>query len=186
MELGNIKRHLRSQRLNSRRSTWSNAFASALAPHDDFDATLVAEAIQELGQDPGSELECVYCGEPAATWDHVFNRVMQGEFSGYGHVIRNLVPSCRTCNEKKGKKPWREWLKWLSPPDVEKRITRMEKFLRQGEARKITPDDFKRVAGDEYDRFIKIRGQIFALLDEADNLADTIREKMQTDLLHKS
>lgn len=186
MKLGNIRKHLRSQRLSSRRSTWSNAFASALAPHDDFDEAVVAEAIQDLGQDPGSELECVYCGEPAATWDHVFNKVEQGEFSGHGHQIRNLVPSCRTCNERKGKKSWREWLERLSPPDVEKRIARMEKFLRHGEARKITPADFKRVVGDEYDRFIKIRGQIFELLDEADNLADSIRERMQSHLLHKS
>lgn len=177
MKLESIKKHLRPQRLNSRRSTWSNAFASALAPHDDFNEMLVAEALRDLGQDPGTELKCVYCGEPAATWDHVFNKVEQGEFSGYGHQIRNLVPSCRTCNERKGKMPWYKWLKRLSPPDWKKRIARMEKFLRRGEGRRISPEDFKRTAGDEYCRFIEIRGQIFELLDEADNLAEIIREK---------
>ena len=177
MKLGSIKRRLRPQRLNNRRSTWSNAFASALAPHDNFDGALVAEAIRDLGQDPSGKLECVYCGESAATWDHVFNRVEQGEFSGYGHQIRNLVPSCRACNERKGKMNWRQWLKQLAPADLEMRIARMEKFLRQGGVRKITPEDFRRAAPGEYDRFLEIRRQIFELLNEADNLAETIRER---------
>ena len=179
MKLATIKKYLRPQRIRSRRSTWSNAFASALAPHDDYDKPLVADAIRDLGQSPEGELLCVYCGEAAATWDHVFNRVERGEFSGYGHRIRNLVPSCRTCNERKGSKSWRDWLEQLAPPEIEKRISQIEHFLQHANAQRITPDDFKRVAPKEYDRFIEIRDQVFELLDEADDLAEIIRAKMQ-------
>ena len=161
-----------------RKSTVANAFASALAPHDTYDLATVAEALRDLGQNPDGDLECVYCGAEAATWDHVFNRVVKGDFSGHGHRIRNLVPCCRTCNESKGQKPWREFFETRNPPEKAARISRMEKFLGSSDALPIGTEAMKEKAPDEYVRFLEIRRQVFDLMAEADRLAAIIRQKV--------
>lgn len=161
-----------------RKSTFSNAFASALAPHDTYSPNEVAAAMRDLGQDPDGELRCVYCGEPAATWDHVFNRVVKGDFSGYGHRIRNLVPCCRSCNESKGQKPWRDYLEALNPADKAIRVARMEVFLGTVGAQPVGTETMRHKAEEELERFLQIRGQIFDLMAEADRLAAIIRQKV--------
>jgi len=161
-----------------RKSTFANAFASALAPHDSYVAEVVADDMRDLGQDPDGELQCVYCGAEAATWDHVFNRVVKGDFSGHGHQIRNLVPSCRICNESKGQKPWREFFETRNPPDKEERVRRMEVFLSRTEAQPIDTEVMRQRAGDELARFLEIRSQVFDLIAEADRLAAIIRQKV--------
>ncbi len=177
MKLESIKKYLHSSTIMERKSTFSNAFASALAPHDIYIPAVVAQAMRDLGQEAGAELQCVYCGESAATWDHVFNRVIKGEFSGHGHRIRNLVPSCRTCNERKGPKLWREFLETLNPSDKDVRILRMEKFLSSADAQPINTEAMRHKAGEELKRFLEIRSQVFDLMAEADRLAVIIRQK---------
>ncbi|WP_299960874.1 HNH endonuclease [uncultured Roseobacter sp.] len=176
LKASSIKKHLKPNTIRGRKSTFSNAFASALAPYDEYSEAAVAEAIDDLDQDPTEDLYCVYCGKEAATWDHVFNRVVNGEFSGYGHRIRNLVPCCRTCNERKGKKHWKTFLKLLNADDIDQRIGRMERFLHAHSA----PSDYeiiKSMAPEELNQFLQIRDQIFRLMVEADQLADSIRKK---------
>jgi hypothetical protein len=172
-----IKKYLRPSTIMGRKSTFANAFASALAPHDTYTAAAVAQAIRDLGQDPDADLLCVYCGQPAATWDHVFNRVVKGDFSGHGHRIRNLVPCCRSCNESKGQKPWRDYLEVLDPPDKDARVARMQAFLSVPAAQPVGTEDMRHKAGEELERFLEIRSQIFALMAEADRLAVVIRQK---------
>lgn len=161
----------------SRKSTFSNAFASALAPHDIYNAAEVLQAMRDLDQDPEAELQCVYCGAEAATWDHVFNRVIKGDFSGHGHRIRNLVPCCRSCNESTGQKPWREFLETRSSPDKHVRISRLERFLGNPAAELIDTEGMRRKAAEELKRFLEIRSQVFDLITEADFLAAIIRQK---------
>lgn len=161
-----------------RKSTFANAFASALAPYDTYDQGIINKAIKDLDQDPDEELQCVYCGAEAATWDHVYNRVVKGEFSGHGHHIRNLVPCCRTCNESKGQKSWRDFLETRDLPDKELRVQRIEKFLSDANAQPIGIDDMRRKAGPELEKFLEVRSQIFDLMKEADRLAAIIREKV--------
>ncbi len=175
VKIDTIRRYLRPQRIMSRKSTFSNAFASALAPHDSYSLSAVAEAIRDLGQDPEKDLACVYCGSDAATWDHVFNRVIKGEFSGKGHHIRNLVPCCRNCNERKGPKHWRDWLAIRSPSDFEARSAKMEKFLAGAD----TPQSQEGAAApsNEVIRYLEIRRTVFELLQEADDLAAVIRKQ---------
>jgi len=176
LKASSIKKYLKPNTILSRKSTFSNAFASALAPYDEYSDTAVTEAIKDLDQNPAGDLYCVYCGKEAATWDHVFNRVVNGEFSGHGHRIRNLVPSCRTCNERKGKKHWREFLELLNPEDKVQRIRRMERFLHTHAA----PDDYKIIqneAPEELSQFLQIRAEIFRLMAEADQMAERIRKK---------
>lgn len=177
MKVSSIKRYLRPSTIMGRKSTFSNAFASALAPHDVYVHADVADAMRDLDQDPDAELQCVYCGAEAATWDHVFNRVVKGDFSGYGHRIRNLVPCCRSCNESKGQKPWREFLDARSPPDKDVRVRRMERFLDSADAQAVGMEDMRHKAGEELRQFLEIRSQVFELMAEADRLAAIIRQK---------
>src|SRR4051794_13888263 len=88
----------------------SKAFASAIAPVDDFDPVRLAQMVDMLGQDPNADLLCVYCGAPAAAWDHLESIVQNKEFHPPGHVIGNLVPACATCNGRKGNRGWREFV----------------------------------------------------------------------------
>jgi hypothetical protein len=111
------------------------------------------------------------------TWDHVFNRVVKGDFSGHGHRSRNLVPCCRTCNERKGQKPWREWLNALSPEDKEIRGQRMEKFLEGVNTEPLVSKNRRLEAEWELKRFLEIRSQVFELMKEADGPAAIIRQK---------
>lgn len=178
MKISSIKNYLRSSTIKSRKSTVASAFASALAPHDSYDQETVADAMRDLDQDPDSELECVYCGAEAATWDHVFNRVVKGNFSGHGHRIRNLVPCCRTCNESKGQKPWRDFLDTRNPPDKEVRVRRMERFLGNTDAQPIDIEDMKQKAPEDFALFIEIRERVYQLMAEADELAANIRQKV--------
>ncbi|WP_120251485.1 HNH endonuclease [Sphingobium sp. YG1] len=177
MRASSIKKYLRPSTIVGRKSTFANAFASALAPHDIYTPEAVAQALRDLEQDPDQELQCVYCEAAAATWDHVFNRVLKGEFSGHGHRIRNLVPCCRTCNESKGQKPWRNFLELRNPPDKEARIRRIEQFLASAEVKPISSEVASHNADEDLKRFLEIRSQVFDLLTEADRLAVIIRQK---------
>jgi hypothetical protein len=178
VKASSIKKYLRPSTVMGRKSTFSNAFASALAPHDNYKPDEVADAIKDLGQDPDGELHCVYCGTEAATWDHVFNRVIKGDFSGHGHRVRNLVPCCRTCNESKGQKPWRDFFETRNPIDKEERVRRMEQFLGSAAAQPIGTEEMMQKAGEELERFREIRSQVFELMAEADLLATIIRQKV--------
>lgn len=176
MRLDGIKTYLRKQRIMGRKSTVSAAFASALAPFDDFDRNEVEQALRDLGQNPHGELQCVYCRAPAATWDHVHRRVIGGEYSGYGHRIRNLVPCCRTCNERKGARTWEEWLETVSPPDIEQRRANMTRFLGKPSAAPFTVEDMRHAAPNELKEFLEVREEVFRLMKRADELADVLRK----------
>ena len=99
MKPSGIKRHLRPYSMVQRRKTTINhAFASALAPCDEYDENRVAEAMALLGQTDLDDLRCVYCDSAAETWDHLVGLVKDSKLNGYGHQIGNLVPCCRDCN----------------------------------------------------------------------------------------
>lgn len=54
--------------------------------------------------------ECVYCGGPATTWDHVAPRP-HGRFGvGWGYCGCERVPACKRCNASKGRRTPEEWL----------------------------------------------------------------------------
>jgi 5-methylcytosine-specific restriction endonuclease McrA len=181
MKKSSIRKYLKRQPISSRVSTFKNAFASALADFDAYDDLLISQALTDLGQDPEEDLACVYCGSPAATWDHVHPRVSKGEYSGHGHTIRNLVPSCRTCNEKKGALGWRAWLEKLDRPDRDDCAKRMEKFLAGGPSRVPTLEHLRASAPKQFNRFLAVRHEVLALLKEADQLADEIRASARSE-----
>ena len=113
MKLDSIREALRPYSiLRERQTTIAHAFASAIALSDEYDSERVAQALRSLGQDPDGDLMCVYCEKaPAKTWDHVYGLVRNKQYSGFGHVLGNLVPCCMNCNESKGNRDWSQFLK---------------------------------------------------------------------------
>jgi endonuclease I len=126
-----IRQHLQPYSILSRRKTTINhAFASALAPHDEYDDVRVSQAIRDLGQDPDSDLVCFYCEKRSAeTWDHVFGLVKDEQYAGFGHMLGNLVPCCKECNSAKGNRGWREFLE-MTLIDNEKRSAKIAQMQR--------------------------------------------------------
>lgn len=144
MKLSGIKRHLRPYSIVQRRKTPVNhAFASALAPCDDYDEKRVTEAMALLGQKDLNDLRCVYCDSVAETWDHLVGLVKDSELNGYGHQIGNLVPCCGDYNSSKGNKDWREFLRLRVTDLVE--LKRVEQALETYLLKYATEVDLGRV-----------------------------------------
>ncbi|QOP43705.1 hypothetical protein FJR45_06975 [Sulfurimonas sediminis] len=105
MKKEDIKRHLHTYSVyGKRRTTINHAFASAIAPSDDYDETKINEALEFLGQNPNQDLTCVFCNDEAETWDHLVGLIKNGELRGFGHQIGNLVPCCKNVILKKAVK----------------------------------------------------------------------------------
>lgn len=173
-----IRSHLAPYSIFSkRRTTIAHAFASALAPSEEFDQEKVEAALNALGQKNLQLLTCIYCGNLAQTWDHLENLVREGELNGYGHQLGNLVPCCRDCNSEKGGKPFRDYVSTLnlSPAEQADLITRLEKHLSL--ATPINTSGLEFESKDALDQFNAIRAQILKLMEEADRFAQILREK---------
>jgi hypothetical protein len=153
-----------------RASTITNAFVRALAGTDKWDDAGVRRALTDLSQDP-ERLTCVYCGDSAATWDHVHATVVKGRYSGFGHRIRNLVPACRTCNEKKGGRDWRIWMNQPHLRSREGWTGRLESLQRH-QAAGNQPEIVSQQA-----EFYALLAQVHELMRRADVLASKIRDE---------
>jgi 5-methylcytosine-specific restriction endonuclease McrA len=175
MRYEDIKRHLQPFNISRRRKTTINhAFASAVAPCDDFDDKKVRAAIQLLGQNPDEDLKCVYCDKPSETWDHVFATVKDSDFSGAGHRLGNLLPCCKQCNSSKGNKQWEQFLHKLYPESdkLSKKVAAIQGYLDKLFVKDLPPADMP-----EYREFQKVKKQILSLMNQADALAAEIRTK---------
>ncbi|MCB1278551.1 hypothetical protein [Prosthecobacter sp.] len=175
MRVTAIKKHLTIYSIFGRRKTTINhAFASAISPCDQYSEADVKEAVHALGQDPEADLECVYCGKEAETWDHVFATVENGEFSGAGHRLGNLLPCCKPCNSKKGNRPWSIFMDSLEMSD-EERLSRkgtIERYLKRFFRRDSPPSK-----SEDYLKLLSIRDQVIELLKQGDVIAASIRSK---------
>ncbi|MGH7887714.1 MAG: hypothetical protein ACREPG_07600 [Candidatus Binatia bacterium] len=175
MRFPDIRRHLKAYSIVGGRTTTINgAFAAAIAPSDPFDATRVREALMVLGQNPDTELICVYCEAGAETWDHVHATVKNKAFSGYGHRIGNLLPCCKQCNSKKGNKNWRVFLAHMKMTDAKclEKESRITAYIEKYGAKDIIPEHLA-----EYQELQQIRQQVLELLAKADHLAAVVRSK---------
>jgi hypothetical protein len=170
-----IRQHLKPYSIIARRTTTINhAFAAAIGPCDVYHEKTVREAIVQLGQDPDSDLLCMYCGSTAETWDHVNATVSKRSFSGFGHRLGNLLPCCKPCNSRKGNKSWRNHLQSLSLDDAEvyHRETLIEAHIGRHLKLDAIPEELT-----EYRELLRIRAQVLDLLAQADILAKAIRMK---------
>jgi hypothetical protein len=182
LKLDSIRKHLQPYSIfNRRRTTIAHAFASAIAVVEDYDRSRVSEAIRILGQDPDSDLLCVYCGEPAQTWDHLRGLVKSGSWSGFGHTIANLVPCCDKCNSQKRNRDWLEFLKFKNEGNdakFQERFKLLTDYSHRQSARALTYEDIQRLCPDEVRSFENSRDTILAEMKRADTIADAIRRKV--------
>jgi hypothetical protein len=180
-QVESIKKYLRPFRIASKQTTFNGAVQLALAVHDEFDLERVEELLSLLEQSVGAELQCVYCGKPAATWDHLFNNVSEKRFSGYGNRIFNLVPACRTCNEKKGSKHWRTFAKLVAADfsAVERRLSAVEK---RNDAERYPWDLIVKRHPDLAAKYDKAQEELRAKIRELDGLAEQIRAAISVEL----
>ena len=182
MKLDSIRKHLQPYSiLNRRRTTIAHAFASAIAVVEDFDRSRVSEAIIALGQDPDSDLFCVYCGEPAQTWDHLRGLVKNGSWSGFGHTLANLVPCCDRCNSQKRNRDWLEFLKFKNEgkdAKFQERFRLLTAYSQRRNARALTYEDIRRLCPDEVKSLENARDSILVEMKRADAVADVIRKKV--------
>ena len=180
MKKTDIKRHLKPYSIfKSRETTINHAFASAISISDKYDEKKLNNALLILQENVDDDLLCAYCGKPAETWDHIKALVENKEFSGYGHILNNLIPCCKQCNSKKGKKDWKEFLEkeHLDKPD---RIKRIQKYIAQDnkDLINILNTDCKA----EMKELNEIKIQVLELLKLGDKQAIIIRNKAKKKL----
>lgn len=178
MNLASIRTHLRPYEIRARRATTVNhAFASAIAPVEQFAVERVRRAVTVLGQDPDMPLRCAYCDEEAETWDHLRGLVVDRHFSGYGHVLGNLVPCCRSCNSRKGSKDWRVFLTALVTDEVvrERRERLIDAYVSEFLPVPLSAEVFDGRCPELMQEFVSIRDEVLVLLGRADEVAAAIR-----------
>ena len=179
MKKNKIKSHLSPSPYSiyqKRKTTINNAFASAIAPMVEIDKANLDAALRLLGQDPDGDLECVYCGSDAETWDHMIGLVKKGELHGYGHQLGNLVPCCRKCNSEKGGKDWEDYLRKKLPESsaYTAKHSLITSYLKQ-----FAPIEFNRaekLLPKEWTRYREIKDEILRLMGEADIIAKSLRD----------
>lgn len=162
--------------LGKRKTTVAHAFASALAPSDEYDKEKIEAALDALGQTNLKQLSCVYCNRLAQTWDHLENLVKGGQLHGFGHQIGNLVPCCRDCNSQKNSQPFRDFVNAgtaLSDSDKSELIRRLERHLAL--AKPIESPNLSDTGKVALEKFLKLQLQIFELMEEADRYAHELR-----------
>ncbi|QFR43039.1 HNH endonuclease [Sulfurimonas xiamenensis] len=180
MKKEDIKRHLKTYSVyNKRRTTINHAFASAIAPSDDFNEEKMNEALKFLGQNPNEDLKCVFCNDEAETWDHLVGLVKNGELRGYGHQVGNLVPCCKKCNSKKGSKEFDKFINEYDKIYFDK--TELIELLSQYQrkfAKEINLELLKNKSPNEYNDFQEVKKEIFNLMEKADVLAEKLRKNI--------
>lgn len=177
MKINTIKTHLMPYSIyNKRKTTINNAFASALAPCDEYDPNKVLEAMNKLGQSTETSLTCIYCDSQAQTWDHLVGLVKDSKLRGFGHQVGNLVPCCKTCNSKKGGRDWRHFLK-LEVAD-EQTFKEKEKQIEQYIEHYAVEINLAQVEKleDDWQKYNEIHKEILGLMKETDSIAIRLRK----------
>ena len=180
MKKQDIKRHLQNYSIyGKRKTTIVHAFASALSVADTYDEFKIDKALRLLGQDPNEDLLCVYCGQPAETWDHIIAVVKGGKFSGYGHQVGNLIPCCKDCNSKKGNRDWKTFLIAKRPDEATtpNLINKIEAYIANNTTQ--FEDLLDEDINYEIEKLEQIKEQVCNLFKTCDQQAKVIRDKLR-------
>lgn len=172
LRINSIRKYLRPYEIHSRKSTITGAFSAAIAPFDPFESDRVREAITFLGQSPDADLACVYCDAPAQTWDHLLPTVKDRHFSGAGHRLGNLVPSCSSCNVSKRNLTYQSYVSSL-PIASSLQLAKIER-LHAFQTRYFQPSSDLR-DHPRYPDYRALLDQVIELMQKADELAAEIR-----------
>lgn len=170
--------------VGGRRTTINHAFASAIAVVDEYDPVEIAQAVSDLGQNPDSDLSCVYCGKEAQTWDHVFALVEQGQYSGFGHTLGNLVPCCKQCNSQKGNRNWEQFLRSRGQDEIEfrDRLQKLTTYLKRQMPSRLTNDEIRQLCPTEMEELERTKNVVILQMEKADGIAGLIRQKVRNRL----
>ncbi|WP_337997408.1 HNH endonuclease [Oleispirillum naphthae] len=182
-----IKKRRQPLTITSRVSSVTNVFVQAIIPSVKPTEDEVLEALTILGASPDHP-ECVYCGAPATDWDHLRPFVKGRRPTGYIDEIRNLVPSCSTCNNSKGGQDWETWMQGSAAQSpakrgvkgIPQRIARLHAFEAWGN---VQPIDLAALVGEDvwnahWNRRDEIEKLMFSAQAEAKKLRSTIRAAM--------
>lgn len=178
MKASSIRNHLAVYAMVAKRKTTiSHMFASAIAPVDDYVEAELREGLALLDQDIEAGLLCVYCDDPAETWDHLRALVQNRQFSGYGHQLGNLVPSCKRCNSRKGNRAYDEYIRVSSASgdDAKGRIQKITTYSTRFLPNPMPQDEYARRWPAEMAALESLRGQIIQLMTQADEVAGNLR-----------
>lgn len=179
MKKEHIKKQLKKYSIyDKRRTTLNHAFASAIAPQDTYKTQVIDNAIKFLGQDPNKELKCVFCRKEAETWDHLTGLVKDGNLRGYGHQIGNLVPCCKKCNSKKGNKEFSKFINEYDEIHNKNELIKLLSDYQNKFAKKIDLELLKHNNPRDFSEYKKIKDKIFSLMQEADKIADILRNNI--------
>jgi hypothetical protein len=170
--------------VGSRRTTINHTFASAIALVGEISPTSISRAVRALGQNPDSDLTCVYCGKEAQTWDHVFALVENGEYSGYGHTLGNLVPCCKQCNSQKGNQNWERFLRsrQLDGTSLLERTQKIAAYIEKEMPRRVTNEDIRKLCPAEMEELERAKNEVIHQMEKADKVATLIRQKVKNHL----
>ena len=176
MKKQSLKKHLGIYSIYKKRHTTINhAFASAISYFDDYNEKEIDKALRLLNQKPNAELKCVYCNKKASTWDHLQCLVKNGDFTGYGHQLGNLVPCCKNCNSSKGRKDYIKYIDNLKIEDDRKNDIKaiIENYIAEFNSVKIEITEQRNIKlHHEYEN---VKLEIFELMKKADSIAEEIR-----------
>jgi hypothetical protein len=188
MKRASIRTHLQPYSIYNRRvTTIHHTFASAIAPSDGYDDARLVQALRALDQDPDQDLRCVYCDRnPAETWDHVFGLVTAKRYSGYGHVIGNLLPCCRSCNSSKGNRHWETFLRGIISDDTfyNRKVEQLRAYFARYQPPSLDQSAIEQLCPVEMQKLQAIQNRIIELMKEADTIAANIRSNVQEHVQH--
>lgn len=148
-----------SDKIGSRSSTIARAMASTLMPRigatDEERRKIVKLSLGNNAKKedniiviPGNlkELKCVYCGNKATNFDHLFPFIRDKQPTGYFTEPANLVPCCDECNQRKGSKNWDDYMTNLitadngNSDDLEQRMVRLKEYCQKTDYSEPTGD----------------------------------------------
>jgi hypothetical protein len=174
LKLSDLKKQMRRHSIVSeRKTTVTNAFVAAIAPVDDYDPVLSANAMTLLGQGDLEHLTCVYCGKEAETWDHLFPLVRDRRPTGDGSTLGNLVPCCKNCNSLKRNNDWKKWAISMELP--REMIDAIERYSEAFSRRHWTYAELRESSPALVDEYFHKLDSIVDAFATADELATQIR-----------
>ena len=177
--------------INQRTSSITNAFYGSILPYHRLTKEQELQRLHVLGYEVENvnDATCIYCGEHANTWDHLYPLIVNQAPSGYFHEINNLVPSCNTCNSSKGNQHYENWLignservmiiRNVKGRDTDAIIDLISRTEEEKKPRNILDEiDLIRNQDDGLE-FEKYRTEIFRLMEEARELSTRIRNAIE-------
>ena len=102
------------------------------------------------------ENKCSYCGQGPTknnrgiVADHVVPATDFGEF-----VIGNVIPACQTCNDSRGNKHWKEFINTKPSPQLQSRISKIERYLENYPYTAPTPESV--LTSDELKKYNELQ-----------------------------